>query len=94
MKSATAIAFNFGFSEAKCKSAIRYVVELENIDNTTSDTELYQTDWCCRGAQTAINTDDDLVLNAGAQAAKVWPKGYSWSKKCGVHYINNRDGSG
>lgn len=93
LKSGTTIAINFGYPEAKFKSAIRYVVELDNIENTASDTGLCETDWCGRGAQTAINTDDNLVLSSGAQAAKVWPRGYSWSQKCGVHYINNRDGS-
>lgn len=93
LDSGVSIRVNYGYPEAKFKSAIRYVVNLDNIENTPSGSAICTSDWCGRGAQTAINTDANISLSINAQAAKIWPRNYAWDDKCGVHYINNRDGS-
>ncbi|MEM6513447.1 MAG: type II secretion system protein [Pseudomonadota bacterium] len=81
-----------GYATAHWNNAVRYMLNLDTTRFTGPRNEICQLDWCGKGNQRNVPTDAG-VLNTSGRAAKVWPRGYSWNDLCGVHYINDLDGT-
>jgi prepilin-type N-terminal cleavage/methylation domain-containing protein len=80
-----------GYADAHWNNAIRYVLSLDTQSFTGNNNQTCNVDWCGRGNQRSVPTDNGR-LNTAGRVAKVWPRGYSWNDLCGVHYVNHRDG--
>ncbi len=81
-----------GYATAHWNNAVRYMLNLDTTRFTGPRNEVCERDWCGKGNQRSVPTDAG-TLTTGGRASKVWPRGYSWNDLCGVHYINDQDGS-
>lgn len=86
----TSINIHSGYATAHWNNSIRFLINLDNVSYTNGGV-VCTSDWCGRGNQTSLDTDDNIVVSG--YGSKIWPRGYEWSDKCAVHYINNEDGT-
>ena len=81
-----------GYATAHWNNAVRYMLNLDTTRFTGPRNEICERDWCGKGNQRSVPTDAGTLTTSG-RASKVWPRGYAWNDLCGVHYINDLDGT-
>ena len=86
------IPIHSGYSTAHWNNAVRYMLNMDMTSFTGPRNQKCTADWCGKGNQRNVPTDAGTITTSG-RAAKVWPRGYAWNDLCGVHYINDQDGT-
>lgn len=79
-----------GFPTAHWGRSVRYLIGLDN-QSFSGLNAVCQLEWCGVGNSNNMNLDDPITITG--RGAKVYPRGYTFQQRCGVHYINNLDGN-
>ncbi|WP_096085163.1 prepilin-type N-terminal cleavage/methylation domain-containing protein [Agaribacterium haliotis] len=83
----TVVQLHSGYPRGHWNNAVRYMITLDNVRFTNATTVCADT-WCGRGNQRNVPG----YGSTPGRGAKIWPRGYRWSDRCGVFYINHEDG--
>ncbi|GGA67279.1 hypothetical protein GCM10011369_06180 [Neiella marina] len=84
------ISIHSGYATGHWNNAVKYLINLDATTWTPANTACPD-EWCGRGNQRNVPSDDPIAVSG--RAAKIWLGGYEWGDLCGVHYVNNEDGT-
>ncbi|NQZ90059.1 MAG: prepilin-type N-terminal cleavage/methylation domain-containing protein [Colwellia sp.] len=85
------IELHSGYPTGAWNNSMRYIVGLDSVAFSTSNSTVCDNEWCGRGNQTSISSG--ITTSGSVVIGKVYPRGYSFDDECGVYFINYRDGN-
>jgi type II secretory pathway pseudopilin PulG len=85
------ILLHSGYPVGVWRDSIRYIVNLDDVVYSSSQTDICDKEWCGIGYRTSIPSG--VTTTSPGRMGKVYPYGYSYNEECGVYYVNHANGS-